>query len=133
MNEIIQHSIGEKVSVRITSIAPFGAFCDLVDGGSGLIHISEIDNKFIKNIEDYLPVGSVCEVVITKCLDKPFTYALSLKRLSKRKRQPLKAKIKPLNRKDHNKEILEEWNFSKLKENLDYNIDREYNRLTGGK
>jgi predicted RNA-binding protein with RPS1 domain len=132
------HQINDRVNVKITSIAPFGAFADLEGGGSGLIHISEIDNKFIKNIEDYLPVGSTHEVIITKALDKPDTYALSLKRAIqaapvKRKRQQLSNKVKPLNRKQQNKQMLDSYSFKPLQDMITSSIEQEYIRLLGGK
>lgn len=122
-------NVGDKVKVKITSITSFGAFCDLLEGGSGLIHISEIDNKYIKNISDYLKVGSIMDVMVTKVLDKPFTYALSLKRVSKRKRQTLIAKKKPLTRKEQNKEFLDSFSYDPLLNILNSSIDEEYSRL----
>lgn len=132
------HPINSRVNVKITSIAPFGAFGDIEGGGSGLIHISEIDNKFIKNIEDYLQVGTTHEVIITKALEKPNTYALSLKRANqqnqvKRKRQSLSTKVKPLNRKQQNKQMLELYPFKPLEDMITSSIEQEYIRLLGGK
>ncbi len=130
------HTINDKVKVTITSIAPFGAFADLEDGGSGLIHISEIDNKFIKNIADYLPIGSQHEVIITKILDKPNTYALSLKKavsvINKRKRQQLFTKIKPLSRKQQNKQMLDSYSYKPLQDIIESSTQNEYIRLLGG-
>ncbi len=130
------HNINDKVKVTITSIAPFGAFADLEDGGSGLIHISEIDNKFIKNIADYLPIGSQHEVIITKILDKPNTYALSLKKavsvINKRKRQQLFTKIKPLSRKQQNKQMLDSYSYKPLQDIIESSTQNEYIRLLGG-
>lgn len=130
------HAINDKVKVTITSIAPFGAFADLEDGGSGLIHISEIDNKFIKNIADYLPIGSQHEVIITKILDKPNTYALSLKKavsvINKRKRQQLFTKIKPLSRKQQNKQMLDSYSYKPLQDIIESSTQNEYIRLLGG-
>ncbi|MBO8413939.1 MAG: S1 RNA-binding domain-containing protein [Firmicutes bacterium] len=127
-----KYKIGDKVEAKITSIAPFGAFADILSGGSGLIHISEIDNKFIKNIADYLPVGSIHTLMITNVLDKPDTYALSLKRINGRKRQVLQKAQKPLSRKEYNKSVLENYPFDELKNSLDGFIDRELKRVEKG-
>jgi len=123
-------NIGDKVLVKITTITKFGAFCDLIDGGSGLIHISEIDNKYISNIEEYLHAGDVVEVVVTKILEKKNTYALSLKKANRRKRQSLLIKNKPLNRKDQNKEFLNSFSYALIQNNLESSIESEYKRLT---
>jgi predicted RNA-binding protein with RPS1 domain len=128
-NKPVQHQPGDRVTVIITSIVPFGAFADLTDGGSGLIHISEIDEKFIKNIADYLPVGSIHEVLVTGLGKKPFTYALSLKRISKRKRQTQVNSVKPKNRRAHNREVIDSYAFSSLKEKLPQMIADEKQRF----
>jgi predicted RNA-binding protein with RPS1 domain len=129
MNEQIQHKIGDRVVVTITSIVPYGAFADLEDGGSGLIHISEIDEKFISNISDYLPLKSSHEVIVTGLGKKPFTYALSLKRISKRPRQKQQQAKKPLSRKSFNKEMIDSYPFIEMERALPAMINAEAGRL----
>ena len=41
----------EGVVQRIT---PYGAFVQLDDGKIGLVHISEIDRNYVRNVEDHL-------------------------------------------------------------------------------
>ena len=42
--------IGTVVEGKVTSIAKFGAFVLLPGGKSGLVHISEIANAFVSDI-----------------------------------------------------------------------------------
>ena len=35
---------------KVTEVTNFGAFVELEGGGSGLVHISEISNDYVKNI-----------------------------------------------------------------------------------
>ena len=35
-------------------ITPYGAFLQLEDGKVGLVHISEIDRNYVRNVEDHL-------------------------------------------------------------------------------
>ena len=49
--------IGDKVKGTVTGIQPYGAFVDLDNGQTGLIHISEIKTGFVDNIFDYLKLG----------------------------------------------------------------------------
>lgn len=56
----------EIIEVEITAIKPYGAFAKIDDEYSGLIHISEINGLFIKDINDFFKVGSRIK---TKILD----------------------------------------------------------------
>ena len=46
--------VGNKVSGKVTGITNFGAFVDLGEHQSGLVHISQISNEYIKDIHDVL-------------------------------------------------------------------------------
>lgn len=49
--------IGAIVECRVVDIVNFGAFVKMKGGGSGLIHISQISEKFVRDIKDFLSVG----------------------------------------------------------------------------
>ena len=49
--------VGEKVNGKVSGITNFGAFVDLGDKKTGLVHISEVSNNFVKDIHDVLTVG----------------------------------------------------------------------------
>jgi len=59
------YKTGDRVEVKIVSIAPFGAFARIVDGIDGLIHISRISEERVSNVSDYLKVGDVVKAYIT--------------------------------------------------------------------
>ncbi|HZK20822.1 MAG TPA: S1 RNA-binding domain-containing protein [Oscillospiraceae bacterium] len=46
--------VGEVLKGKVTGITSFGAFVELPDGSSGMVHISEVSNSFIKDIRDEL-------------------------------------------------------------------------------
>ncbi|SMO39511.1 polyribonucleotide nucleotidyltransferase [Gracilimonas mengyeensis] len=50
----------------VKTIKDFGAFVEIAPGRDGLLHISEIDNKHVKNVEDYMSVGDEIEVKLLK-------------------------------------------------------------------
>ncbi len=58
--------VGKIYDVRITRIVNFGAFCELPSGKDGLIHISEIADAFVSNIEDYVKVGDQVKAKLIK-------------------------------------------------------------------
>lgn len=55
---------GDIVKGRITSIKPYGAFVKIDDSFDGLIHISEISEQFVRNIEDYFSVGDIVSLEV---------------------------------------------------------------------
>ncbi|HHT38755.1 MAG TPA: S1 RNA-binding domain-containing protein [Mollicutes bacterium] len=57
---------GKIVKGNITGIENYGIFVSLDDYYSGLIHISEISNKFVKDINDF---GLIGETIYAKVID----------------------------------------------------------------
>ncbi|MCG8400769.1 MAG: S1 RNA-binding domain-containing protein, partial [Firmicutes bacterium] len=45
---------GEIVQGKVTGITNFGAFIELPGGVTGLVHISEIAEEYVKDINDFL-------------------------------------------------------------------------------
>jgi len=131
-NPKITHTVGDKVLVIISAIKPYGAFCDLQDGGSGLIHISEIDDKYISDVSNYLSIGSVHEALVIGLGNKPDNYHLSIKRLLRRPRQSQVHSIKPSSRREYNKKRLDKISFDKMSSSINSMVEVEYQRLKGG-
>ncbi|MBQ2672307.1 MAG: S1 RNA-binding domain-containing protein [Clostridia bacterium] len=73
--------LGAVVEGKITGITKFGAFVDLGEGKSGLVHISEVSNFFVKEINEHLKEGQTVKVKIIKLNDKG-KYELSIKQAS---------------------------------------------------
>ncbi|MBI0580698.1 RNA-binding protein S1 [Neobacillus cucumis] len=61
--------IGSKVQGKVTGITNFGAFVDLPDGSTGLVHISEVADTYVKDINDHLKVGDQVEVKVISMKD----------------------------------------------------------------
>ncbi|MBF0713982.1 S1 RNA-binding domain-containing protein [Gemella sp. GH3] len=55
---------GDIIKAKVTAIKHYGAFIETRDGTQGLIHISEIANNFIVDINYYLKVGEIIEVKV---------------------------------------------------------------------
>lgn len=66
MAGIDDYKVGMTVYGKITGIKPYGAFVKFDDGVTGLIHISEISNGFVKNIDKFMDID---EYVMTKVID----------------------------------------------------------------
>ncbi|HHK2083764.1 TPA: S1 domain-containing RNA-binding protein [Enterococcus faecalis] len=61
--------VGAKLPGKVSGITNFGAFIDLGEGKTGLVHISEVSNGFVKDIHDVLTVGDEVTVKVTSVCD----------------------------------------------------------------
>lgn len=61
--------VGQKLSGKVTGITHFGAFVELPENQSGLVHISEVSDGFIKDINTVLTVGQEVEVKVLSIAD----------------------------------------------------------------
>ena len=61
--------VGAKLQGKVSGITNFGAFIDLGEGKTGLVHISEISDGFVKDIHDVLTVGDEVTVKVTSVGD----------------------------------------------------------------
>ena len=110
------YNVGSIVKGEVTGIEPYGIFIK-VDEFNGLIHISEIANKYISNITNYVNIG-----------DKVYAKIIEIDNLNKK----LKLSIKGLNYKEfyNNRKVNESVRgFSPLQENLDKWIDEALKEL----
>ena len=60
----MEFTVGEVLEGKVTGITKFGAFVQLPGGMSGLVHISEIANAFVNDVNDFLSMGEVVKVKI---------------------------------------------------------------------
>ncbi|MEZ7173463.1 S1 domain-containing RNA-binding protein [Sporosarcina sp. OR05] len=56
--------VGSKLQGKVTGITNFGAFVELPSGSTGLVHISEVADNYVKDINDHLKVGDMVEVKV---------------------------------------------------------------------
>ena len=50
----MQLSVGTVVEGKVSKITNFGAFINIDGGGSGMVHISEVANTYVKDINEHL-------------------------------------------------------------------------------
>jgi len=84
---------GKIVTGTVTGIEKYGIFVNLDEFYSGLIHISEISNGFIKNINEFVNIGETIKVKIIDTDEESYHVKLSIKnidyRSSKKKKQQI--------------------------------------------
>lgn len=56
--------VGEVMEGTVTGITNFGAFVQLPEGKSGLVHISEISHDYVEKVSDYLKKNQKVKVKV---------------------------------------------------------------------
>ena len=74
-----KHQQGEVVEGQVTKLTNFGAFVELDDGIEGLVHVSEIADRHVKDPADELKVGDTLKVKILKIDADAHKISLSVK------------------------------------------------------
>lgn len=75
--------VGSKVQGKVTGITNFGAFVELPGGSTGLVHISEVADNYVKDINEHLKVGDEVEVKVIN-VEKDGKIGLSIKKAKER-------------------------------------------------
>lgn len=70
--------VGTIVEGTVTSITNFGAFIELSGGVTGLVHISEVADAYVKDVNDYLKVKDKVKVKVIN-IDVKGKVGLSIK------------------------------------------------------
>jgi S1 RNA binding domain protein len=71
--------VGSKLQGKVTGITKFGAFVQLPEGSTGLVHISEVADNYVKDINDHLTVGDEVEVKVLN-VEKDGKIGLSIRK-----------------------------------------------------
>ncbi|GFZ82337.1 hypothetical protein GCM10010978_23900 [Compostibacillus humi] len=78
--------VGSKLRGKVTGITNFGAFVEIEKGKTGLVHISEVADNYVKDINDHLKVGEEVEVKVIN-VEKDGKIGLSIKKAKDRPRR----------------------------------------------
>ena len=78
MNSI---KIGDIVKGQVTGVTPYGVFVSLEDDYTGLVHISEVSDKFVKNLPDKFNIGDIINVKIVDIDEDKSQVKLSIKKI----------------------------------------------------
>lgn len=82
--------VGSKLQGKVTGITNFGAFVELPEGSTGLVHISEVADNYVKDINEHLKVGDVVEVKVIN-VEKDGKIGLSIKKAKDRPERPVRS------------------------------------------
>ncbi len=81
--------VGVVLEGKVSGITKFGAFVDLPEGKTGMVHISEVAPTYITEITDYVKVGQTVKVKVLSVNDGKIS--LSMKQaIAKEQKRPQK-------------------------------------------
>ena len=75
----MQLEVGKIYEGKVTGITKFGAFIDLGENQTGMVHISEVAPTFVKEITDFITMGQTVKVRVLNIGDGG-KISLSIKR-----------------------------------------------------
>ena len=61
--------VGATIQATVARIENYGAFLQLEDGRMGLVHISEIDRNYVKDVQEHLREGDTVEAKVVAIKD----------------------------------------------------------------
>ncbi len=88
VKEIADLQPGMVLEGVVTNVTKFGAFVDLGVHQDGLVHISELSNRFIKDASEAVKVGQIVKVKVLSADPKAKRIALSIKQLQTPEARP---------------------------------------------
>lgn len=110
----MKYEKGKIVKGHVTGIENYGIFVGLDDYYNGLIHISEISECFIRNINDYVKIGETIKAKIVDIDEDNYQIRLSIKNIDYKMNKRKKVKI-----------VETVSGFTPLKDNLDHWINEK--------
>ena len=78
-------AVGQVVEGKVTGITNFGAFVELEPGVTGWVHISEVADVYVKDINEHLKMNDTVKVKILSMQDSKV--GLSIRQVQERPRQ----------------------------------------------
>lgn len=86
--------VGKVYDGKVKGIAQYGAFIEIENAGTGMVHISEIANSFVRDVKDYLTEGQQIRVKVLT-IDENGKIGLSIKKAVENKEEQLKPAKRP--------------------------------------
>lgn len=75
------YQVGDIIRVSVCDTKPYAAFVTTKDGQKGLLHISEISDNFIRDIERHISIGDEINVKILEIDEKDGFLRVSYKKV----------------------------------------------------
>ncbi len=83
---------GDIVQGEVTALKPYGAFVKIDDHTTGMVHISEISHRYVKDVSQHLKVGELYNFEVLSFEEDGKVNLTMKKRKPKRKRMNIHLK-----------------------------------------
>lgn len=104
-------TVGEVLEGKVTGITKFGAFVELPEKRTGMVHISEVASSYVKDIKDFLTVNQTVKVKVLSIGDDG-KISLSIKKTEEREKSAVRPSLGPPDSFD--------FTYGKAKENMSF-------------
>ena len=109
----MSYEIGELIIGKVDNVKPYALFLSFEDGSKGLLHISEISDSYIRDIEKFGTVGDELKVKVLSIDQHNGFLRVSLKQV------PEEEQYSTHNNGERHIPVIDENSFNDLKEHLD--------------
>lgn len=99
---------GEVVEGVVKTITNFGAFVDLGDGVTGLVHISEVSDGYVKDISEFLEQNQKVKVKVLAVDEANKKITLSIKKANETKKREYQPKVQEMSFEDRLSKFLKD-------------------------
>lgn len=108
----MEYQVGDLIVGTVTNVKPFALFLSFSDNTNGMLHISELSDKYVRDVESFASIGDEIKVKILSIDDTNGFLRVSLKQVAESDRYILK------NNKDNKFPHIKESDFKDLEEKL---------------
>ena len=127
-------AVGQIVDGVVSNLTKFGAFVNLPDNKSGLVHISEISDSYVESVSDFLEKGQKVKVKILS-LDDRGKIALSMKQAQKKTNRPVEVDFSSKDRRNEDASFEDKLSkfLKESNEKMESARSRENSKMSGSR
>ena len=81
--------VGKIVEGQITGVTKYGVFVSLEDNYVGMIHISEVSNKYIEDLNTLFKIGDLIKVKVLSIDEDKLQVKLSIKKIGNKNKRKI--------------------------------------------
>ena len=121
------YQVGDLIIGKVTSVKPYALFMSFEDGSNGLLHISEVSDNYVRDIEKFGTVGDEIKVKVLSVDANNGFLRVSLKQVAQE--DAFSTHVAS----NRGAAVVDKKDFSTIKEKLPQWIEKTINKIKGEK